>query len=342
MVQAQIRYLHEIGGQLYYRRRVPDDLKPILGRSEWKHALGLSRGQEHHAARITAEYDVAYARLIARERISRLEGPASPMAFGSPSSGPGAMASAPAQPQRTKVPKITLSEAYAYDLETYGGSRDEKVPQVAVASVKDLIGDPDILSMTPKDVQGWIAACQAKGQKATTIRRRINALHAILARYYRDHELEKKNPFSNTRISGGTSSKADRLPFHTSHLKRIDRYFSGSDRLKAETTEIITLLKLTGARPLEIGGLDAADVLLDHEVPHIWIRGNRHRRIKTKGSERRIPLVDAALEAARSAKLRMPSGAVFSKGCHNTNSLSQRLNKLIRRAGVPKSTRLVV
>lgn len=196
--------------------------------------------------------------------------------------------------------------------------------------------------MTPKDVQGWIAACQAKGQKATTIRRRINALHAILARYYRDHELEKKNPFSNTRIAGGTSSKADRLPFHTSHLKRIDRYFSGSDRLKAETTEIITLLKLTGARPLEIGGLDAADILLDHEVPHIWIRGNRHRRIKTKGSERRIPLVDEALEAAKAAKQRTPSGAVFSKGCHDTNSLSQRLNKLIRRAGVPKSTRLVV
>lgn len=72
MVQAQIRYLHEVGGQLYYRRRVPDDLKPVLGRSEWKHALGLSRGQEHHAARITAEYDVAYARLIARERINRL------------------------------------------------------------------------------------------------------------------------------------------------------------------------------------------------------------------------------------------------------------------------------
>lgn len=335
MVQVRIRYLHEVQGQLHYRRRVPGDLQPLFGKSEWKHALGLKRGQEHHAARIVAEYDVAYARLIARERIHQLTGSNEVTPVSRHDGTEVAL-------QRPSVQSIKLSEAYAYDLETYGGSRDEKVLKVAVESVKSLIGDPDILAMTPKDVQGWIAACQAKGQKATTIRRRINSLHAILARYYRDHELEKKNPFSNTRVSDGTSSKADRLPFHMSHLKRIDHYFSGHPRLKDETMEIITLLKLTGARPLEIGGLDAADILLDHEVPHLWIRGNRHRRIKTKGSERRIPLAGDALTAAKAAKERTPEGAVFTRPCHDTNALSQRLNKLIRRSGVPKSSRLVV
>ena len=337
MVQARIRYLHEVQGQLHYRRRVPEDLQPIFGKSEWKHSLGLKRGQEHHAASIVAEYDVAYARLIARERIHLLSG-CKEVAVSAGTLAPGMPVPAEAQP----APKVKLSKAYAYDLKTYGGSRDEKVLKISVESVINLIGDHDILTMTPKDVQGWIAACQEKGQKATTIRRRVNALHAILARYYRDHEIEKKNPFSNTRISGGTSSKADRLPFHTSHLKRIDHYFTHHDRLKPETREILTLLKLTGARPLEVGGLDASDILLDHEVPHIWIRGNRHRRIKTKGSERRIPLIGDAYDAAKAALERTPSGAVFSRPCHDTNALSQRLNKLIRRAGVPKSSRLVV
>ena len=53
---------------------VPEDLKGLVGKSEWKHALGLCRGQEHHVARLVAEYDVAYAQLIAREHIRLMTG----------------------------------------------------------------------------------------------------------------------------------------------------------------------------------------------------------------------------------------------------------------------------
>jgi len=333
MAKAEIRYLHAVGGYLRYRRRVPDDLQHRMGRKEWNHALGLPVGQEAQAAKIVADYSLAYSSVIAQERLKKITG--GPFALLAPSQQVET-----AKPEQSQ-PVVKLSEAYKYDLNTHGGLRDEKVFKVAFDSVISLMGDVDIVRMTPKDVQVWIAKCEIKGQKPTTIKRRINALSSTINRYFRDHEIEKRNPFSKAGVKEGTGAKTDRLPFNRQHLKLIDRYFDLAPRLSDDIRRIVPLLKMTGARPLEIGGLDASDVLLDHEFPHLWIRNNPHRRIKTKGSERRIPLVGDALEAARAAKSASPVGPIFSRTSHDTNSLSQRLNKFIRRAGVPKSSRLV-
>lgn len=334
MASVRIRYLQEQDGALHYRRRVPDDLKARLGRKEWKHALGLSKGQEGLAVRLVQEYDAAYAQLIARERINQLTGEIWM---------PQAQVKTTPEPQSEQRAKpILLSRAYAYDRESYGGSRDEKPFSIAVASVEDALGDADLLTLTPKDVQSWVRACLDKGQKAATVQRRVNAVRALVGRYFRDHEIERNNPFAKLGIKSEESAKTDRLPFHRSHLLRIDHYVANHQSLKPETRCLMTILKYTGARPLEIGGLDAADMLLDHDVPHLWLRNNPHRRLKTKGSERRIPLIGEALEAAREVRGNVANGAVFPVQCHNTNSLSQRLNKVLRGARIPKSPRLVI
>ena len=341
MVLTKIPYLHEIDGQLHYRRRVPGDLKNAFGKTEWKHALGLSLGQEAHAAKLVADYNLAYANLIAQARIQTMCGTAAP-ALQNLGVVAAAVPQHPVEPPKPKAPVVKFSEAYAYDREAHGGQRNERAVMQSVDSFLNQYGDADILKLTPKDVQQWINACLDKGQKASTIQRRINALRAIVGRYYRDHEIDKTNPFSNPNVKDGNSTSSDRLPFHKDHLKKMDHYFAKSPRLSDDIRRLYLILKLTGARPLEIGGLDSSDVFLDHEVPHIWIRSNSHRRVKTKGSERRIPLVGDALEAARAQKLENLKGSLFPTPFHDTNSLSQRLNKLIRRAGVPKSPRLVV
>jgi len=333
MAKADIRYLHVVDGYLRYRRRVPQDLQRIIGKREWNHALGLCTGQEAQAAKIVADYNLAYAALVSQERVKRITGVAYALAQSTDMIVD--------RHTESEKPSVKLSDAYAYDLETHGGLRDEKIFKFAFESVIKLMGDLDLMTMTPKDVQIWISKCEECGQKATTIKRRINALSSTVNRYFRDHEIEKRNPFSNTRIKDGVGTKTDRMPFNRQHLKRIDKYILNSPRTSDDIKRIIPLLKMTGARPLEIGGLDASDVLIDHEFPHLWIRNNPHRRIKTKGSERRIPLVGVALEAARAAKTTNPVGPIFTRTSHDTNSLSQRLNKLIRRSGVPKSTRLV-
>ena len=341
MARISVRYLQELNGELHYRRRVPEDVRTIFGKREWKHALGLARGQEATAMKLVGQYNAAYSQLIAEARIQRLTAQ-SPVMMAAPRQVFQHVARMPAVTAVAETPKVKLSAAYAYDKETHGGQRDEKAFKTAVDSFIELTGDVDLVSLTPKDVQSWLNKCEAKGQRVTTVGRRINALRALVNRYFREHEIEKSNPFTKPKLKSAGGSGSDRLPFHSSHLARIDRYFERAPRLTDEIRHVMALLKLTGARSLEIGGLDASDVLIDHEVPHVWLRNNSHRRLKTKGSERRVPLVGPALEAARQAKRTRPDGPLFSSGWHNTNSMSQRLNKLIRRAGVPKSERLVV
>jgi integrase len=54
----------------------------------------------------------------------------------------------------------------------------------------------------------------------------------------------------------------------------------------------------TGARESEIIGLMPEDFFLSDPIPHIWIRKNELGSLKTKTSERKIPLVGVALKAA--------------------------------------------
>ncbi|HCN91728.1 MAG TPA: integrase, partial [Hyphomonas sp.] len=66
-----------------------------------------------------------------------------------------------------------------------------------------------------------------------------------------------------------------------------------------ELRVIIYLLVETGARLSEIVNLRPDDIRLDHEVPHIIIRPEQNRELKTSDSEREIPLVGVALPAMK-------------------------------------------
>ena len=373
-MRIEVAYLQQRGGALHYRRRVPTDLKHILGKREWTHALGLSVGQETKAAQIIAKVNERYEKLIAETRAGIISEPNTPVVpardVSSDQEAVGQLAtllshalqkavaglgnSAVSQNTTTASTTLpesevrtegqTISQVYEEDLKTYGGVRDEKPIGVAVDSFIKHLGDLKISEISPKDVQGWIRITfEQDNHSPATVTRRVAAVRAVINRYLRDNEIERRNPFSNAQIRQGRSTNTDRLPFNKKHLDLIDRYLKHGPQLTDESKNILTLIKFTGARPLEIGGLEVSDVFLDHDVPHIWIRNNKIRSLKTKGSERRIPLVGDALAAAQAAVgAAAEKTALFSNGCHKTNSLSQRLNKIIRRARVPKSKRLVV
>ena len=98
-------------------------------------------------------------------------------------------------------------------------------------------------------------------------------------------------------------------------------------------------MKATGCRPLEISGFAAEDIINVAGFTSIHVRPNAFRRLRNAESERVIPITDPeALDviASRSSL----SGSLFPPSLHGTSNLSQRLNGAIRRAGVPKSSRL--
>ena len=82
-------------------------------------------------------------------------------------------------------------------------------------------------------------------------------------------------------------------------------------------------------------GLLKSDIFLNYEIPHIKLIPHPWRRLKTKGSERCIPLVGASLWACkRTLEHNKDSLFAFSrytslKGC-NANSASAALNKWLK------------
>jgi integrase len=81
----------------------------------------------------------------------------------------------------------------------------------------------------------------------------------------------------------------------------------------------------------EATGLHKEDINLNDDHPHIVLKPHSWRRLKTKGSERIIPLVGSALWATREAVQNSSTGFVFPRYCNEeeckSNSASAALNK---------------
>ena len=83
---------------------------------------------------------------------------------------------------------------------------------------------------------------------------------------------------------------------------------------------LVALLSDTGMRLGEAVGLSVDDIRLDDETPHVNITPHPWRRLKTKGSEKCVPLVGQALWAASRA-IEDASGSNF-KSCRTLQKRS--------------------
>lgn len=94
----------------------------------------------------------------------------------------------------------------------------------------------------------------------------------------------------------------------------------------------------TGMRLGEAVGLMVKDIVLGDPVPHVLIRPNEARTLKTKGSERTVPLVGASLWAAQRAVAHAKGEYLFPRYVDhktatpmaNSNRASQTLIKWLR------------
>ena len=100
-----------------------------------------------------------------------------------------------------------------------------------------------------------------------------------------------------------------------------------------ENRWLLALISDTGMRLSEAAGLARDDIVLDTDTPHINICPHPWRRLKTKGSERLVPLVGASLWAAKRLQ-QHDSSYAFPRYCNghtcNANSASAALNKWLK------------
>ena len=200
---------------------------------------------------------------------------------------------------RLKQPALTLqkalSEYQAYKTEDAGESRELEL-RVARA-LKDLgaaIGQQRV-AQTPL---GEITRADANAlrdyllerMKPSSVHRYITVVRAAVNYVITEHSLNIPNVFNGLRIKGASASVEDRLPLNDHDLAMVAPNFEDDPVAQA----LFVTLTDTGARLSEITGLEVRDV--DLQQRSITIRPNGIRQLKTKGSQRTLPLSQRAQE----------------------------------------------
>lgn len=147
--------------------------------------------------------------------------------------------------------------------------------------------------------RGWLMQrIEREEITAQTANKQLRHVKDMLVTVGREMQIETdfKHLFAETRLVEDSES---RPPFEPSFVQ--DTLLTGPalDGLNNQSKILIYMMTETGARESELIGLLPEDYFLNEEVPHVWIRKNKLRGLKTKTSERKIPLVGTALMAAK-------------------------------------------
>ena len=136
----------------------------------------------------------------------------------------------------------------------------------------------------------------ARGLNPSSVRKHISCFNAMLNMAFRYLGIDRLSPFRSLSIPNLGLRKRS-MPLISEQLT-LD--------VKARLLELrrpnayVGLIQLnTGCRLSEPLFALREDLVLDHEIPHLWIRPNELSDRKTRSSIRAIPLVGVSLKAAK-------------------------------------------
>ena len=231
-------------------------------------------------------------------------------------------------------PYISLDKALSTYLTIKGTDKNKTFIAAAERSCRYLVEATslkDLHEYTRKDALKFRDYLIQKELAGSSIARIFNSLNSIINFSISEYALDFRNPFSGVYFDRGSKVKK-RVPFQNDFIRDIQiECFKIDDDLRW----LVALISDTGLRLSEAAGLSLDDIVLDHAVPHVMITPYEWRSLKTVSSERKIPLVGAALWAAK----RLVSESTNSKHAFprynqshltNSNSASASLNKWLK------------
>ncbi|MEW8332978.1 MAG: site-specific integrase, partial [Candidatus Thiodiazotropha sp.] len=170
--------------------------------------------------------------------------------------------------------------------------------------------------------QWWLERIQNEGIAAATVNKNIMYARDVLQAVALAHEIETDFDilFAKIRLK---ELEQSRPPFEASYVQEVLLSPDRLSGLNPEAQLLVFAMADTGARESELIGLREEDIFLDEEIPHIWIRPQKNRSLKTVTSERKIPLVGSSLCAFK----QLPSGFVHYS---NADTISTTINKYMR------------
>ena len=228
--------------------------------------------------------------------------------------------------------KLKLSDALNIYLKLKGKGKDVLFARTANRNVSyaiECFGDIDINLIKPIDSGKYRDFLFNKGLSASSVRRIFSSISAVFNISINEVGINMLNPFSGTYIPDDNKTKI-RLPIPIENIKSIQTECKSLDD---DNRWLIALISDTGMRLSEASGLLASDIILDTNIPHINLINLSWRRLKTKGSNRVIPLIGSSLWAAKRV---LEAGNTYAfprytneKKC-NANSASNGLNKWLK------------
>ena len=200
---------------------------------------------------------------------------------------------------RLKQPTLTLQKALGeyqqYKTDDAGESRELELRVVRLrkdlgaAIGKQRVADTPLNEITRADANA-LRDYLLQRMKPSSVHRYITVVRAAVNYVITEHSLNTPNVFNGLRIKGASASADDRLPMSDQDLVMARPNFDDDPVAHA----LFVALTDTGARLSEITGLEVQDV--DLQQRSITIRPNGVRTLKTKGSQRTLPLSERALE----------------------------------------------
>lgn len=146
--------------------------------------------------------------------------------------------------------------------------------------------------------------------KTRSIQRHLSSIRAMFNKVSLELELkpDRDHPFTDFDIPHLGMDSKSRTDFSYDELKKLR---DAQPKRNEAIVWLIHLMMETGMRVNECCGIRIEDIKLQDEYPHQILHRNSFRRLKTKNSQRFIPLVGVAFKAARQATIGSQSEWLF-------------------------------
>jgi len=224
---------------------------------------------------------------------------------------------------------VLLSEAFSIYLENHQRGTDKSFKQDQKQhwdKLIDLIGDKPIETVNRDDARNYRDSRLRSGVRASTVKREINVIRAVINKAIREIPLRMPNPFESLTIQQSSDESEGRQPYSREQIKQL---VDAASQLNDERRRIVLVLALTGARLAEVVGLRKVDIDLAERQMHI--RPFKKRSLKTIASDRTIPLLPIALKAVKAQMQESSTEFLFPTYANsnriNADSASGALNK---------------
>ncbi len=226
---------------------------------------------------------------------------------------------------------LLLSEACELYLRLKGVGKDKVFIRTANRNtqyVTKLLGDRPISTYSSNEAAQFRDWCIEQGMGIKTVKRVFSSIRAIFNLAIAEEGLDCSNAFARTYFPDDDNAQS-RQPISMEDIRKVQSLCREKDD---EMRWLIALISDTGMRLGEAAGLLKEDIKLNDRIPHIDLKPHPWRSLKTKGSQRLIPLTKEALWASkRLLEANEDSIFAFPRYCDTTgckaNSASGGLNK---------------